>query len=77
MITRARGFAEVCCLPWGSNTLIALGVTMVEVIMKNINNKKMISVIEAMLKEGDILFRLFKLTINKLEVIIYKLKRFQ
>ena len=45
--------------------------------MKNINNKKMISVIEAMLKEGDILFRLFKLTINKLEVIIYKLKRFQ
>ena len=38
MITRVSGFAEVCCLPCGSNTLMALGDTMVEVIIdKNLN----------------------------------------
>jgi hypothetical protein len=67
MMTLVRGFAEVCCLPWGSSTLMALGVTMVEVIMKNISNKKMISVMEAMLKAGDILFLLFKLTTYEIE----------
>jgi hypothetical protein len=39
----------------------------VEVIMKNISNKKMISVMEAMLKAGDILFLLFKLTTYEIE----------
>ena len=59
MITRVSGFADVCCLPCGSNTLIALGETMVEVIIKNISNKNMMSVIDAILKLGDILFLLF------------------
>ena len=59
MITRVSGFAEVCCLPCGSNTLIALGETMVEVIIKNISNKNMMSVMDAILKLGDILFLLF------------------
>jgi len=39
-----------------------LGVTIVEVIMKNISNRKMISVIDAMLKADDILFLRFRLT---------------
>ena len=46
---------------------MALGVTMVEVIMKNINNRKMISVMDAMLKVGDILFLLFRLTGIRIE----------
>ena len=54
-MTRVNGLAEVCCFPCGSNTLMALGETIVEVIMKNINNKKMISVMDAILKLGDIL----------------------
>ncbi|MEI3074357.1 MAG: hypothetical protein V8T40_08885 [Phocaeicola vulgatus] len=59
MITLVSGFAEVCCLPCGSNTLMALGDTMVEVIMKNISNRNMMSVIDAILKLGDILCLLF------------------
>jgi hypothetical protein len=46
---------------------MALGVTMVEVIMKNIKNRKMISVMDAMLKVGDILFLLFRLTGIRIE----------
>ena len=59
MMTRVNGFADVRCFPCGSNTLIALGDTMVEVIMKNISNKNMMSVMDAILKLGDILFLLF------------------
>ena len=60
MITRVNGLAEVCCFPCGNKTLMALGETIVEVIMKNINNKNMMSVMDAILKFGDILFLLFK-----------------
>ena len=73
MITRVRGLAEVCCFPWGRSTLMALGVTIVEVIMKNISNKNTRSVIDDMLKVGDILFLRFKLTMNELKVTNYKL----
>ncbi|EFG18779.1 hypothetical protein M099_2774 [Phocaeicola vulgatus str. 3975 RP4] len=38
---------------------MALGDTMVEVIMKNISNRNMMSVIDAILKLGDILCLLF------------------
>ena len=38
---------------------MALGDTTVEVIIKNISNRKMTSVMEAMLKLGDTLFLLF------------------
>ena len=53
---------------------MALGVTIVEVIMKNISNKNTRSVIDDMLKVGDILFLRFKLTTNELKVINEKLK---
>ena len=59
MMTRVNGFADVCCFPCGSKTLIALGDTIVEVIIKNISNKNMISVMDAILKLGDILCLLF------------------
>ena len=59
MITLVSGRAYVCCLPCGSNTLMALGDTIVEVIIKNINNKNMMSVIDAILKLGDIFCLLF------------------
>lgn len=59
MITRVNGLAEVCCFPCGSNTFMALGDTMVEVIIKNISNKNMMSVIDAILKFGDIFCLLF------------------
>ena len=59
MITRVSGLADVCCFPCGSNTLMALGDTIVEVIIKNISNKNMISVMDAILKLGDILCLLF------------------
>jgi len=55
--------AEVCCLPCGNRTLMALGDTTVEVIIKNISNRKMTSVMEAMLKLGDTLFLLFNPTL--------------
>ena len=38
---------------------MAFGETTVEVIMKNINNKNMMSVIDAILKFGDIFVLLF------------------
>ena len=38
---------------------MALGDTMVEVIIKNISNRNMMSVMDAILKLGDILFLLF------------------
>ena len=59
MITRVNGLADVCCYPCGSNTLMALGDTMVEVIIKNISNKNMMSVMDAILKLGDIFCLLF------------------
>ena len=57
------GLAEVCCLPCGNSTLIALGDTTVEVIIKNISNRNMTSVMEAILKLGDTLFLLFNPTL--------------
>ena len=59
MITLVNGLAEVCCLPCGNNTLIALGDTTVEVIIKKISNRNMTSVIDAILKLGDIFARRF------------------
>jgi hypothetical protein len=53
-MTRVSGLAEVCCFPCGNSTLIALGDTTVEVIIKKISNKKIRSVMEAILKLGDI-----------------------
>jgi hypothetical protein len=55
MMTLVKGFAEVCCFPCGNNTLIALGDTMVDVIIKKISSRKIRSVMDAMLKLGDIL----------------------
>jgi hypothetical protein len=52
MITRETVFAIVCLLPWGRSTLMALGETMVLVIMKNMSNRNMMSVIDAMLNVG-------------------------
>ena len=43
------------CFPCGSNTLIAFGETTVDVIIKKISNRKMTSVMDAILKLGDIL----------------------
>ena len=63
MITRAKGFADVCLLPWGSNTFMALGVTIVDVIMKNINNKKMISVIDDIENVSIVLVFLLSITL--------------
>ena len=50
-----KGLADVCCFPCGSNTLIAFGETTVDVIIKKISNRKMTSVMDAILKLGDIL----------------------
>ena len=55
IITRVKGLADVCCFPCGSNTLIAFGETTVDVIIKKISNRKMTSVMDAILKLGDIL----------------------
>lgn len=54
------GLAEVCSEPCGRSTLMAFGDTMVEVIIKNISSKKIKSVIDDMLKLGDIFCLLFK-----------------
>ena len=43
-----------CCFPCGSNTLIAFGDTTVEVIIKKINSRNITSVMDAILKLGDI-----------------------
>ena len=53
------GFVVVFSFPCGSNTLIEFGDTIVEVIMKKISNRKITSVMDAMLKLGDILDLLF------------------
>ena len=59
MIILTIGFADVCSEPCGSNTLMALGETIVDVIMKNINNRNIRSVIDDMLNVGDIFCLLF------------------
>jgi hypothetical protein len=59
MTTRVSGLADVCCFPCGRSTFIAFGDTTVDVIIKNISSRKMTSVIDAMLKLGDILALLF------------------
>jgi hypothetical protein len=48
---------------------MALGVTIVEVIIKNTNSRNTRSVIDDMLKVGDILFLRLRLTGNELKVI--------
>ena len=50
---------------------MALGVTIVEVIIKNISRRKMMSVIEAMLNVVDILFLRFMLTGIKIKSKTY------
>ena len=45
---------------------MALGVTMVEVIIKNISNRNTRSVMDDMLNEGSILFLRFKPTVFKI-----------
>ena len=62
MMTLAKGFAEVCCELCGNSTLMAFGLTIVDVIIKNISSRKMMSVIDDMLKCGDILFFLFSIS---------------
>ena len=59
MVTRASGLAEVCCLLCGYNTFMALGNTTVDVTIKNISNRNITSVIEAILNVAAILFLLF------------------
>ena len=61
MIIRANGFADVCLLPCGKSTFMALGVTIVDVIMKNINNRKIISVIEDIEKVSIVFVFLFSM----------------
>ena len=51
-VVLAEAFAWVCLLPCGSSTLMALGDTIVLVIMKKISSRKMMSVIDDMLKSG-------------------------
>ena len=43
---RVNGLADVCFEPCGNNTFIAFGVTIVEVIIKNMSNRNIISVID-------------------------------
>ena len=60
MVTRVMGFACACCCDLGNNTCMALGTTMVDVIMKKISNRNITSVIDAMLKFDSMLNRCFK-----------------
>ncbi len=53
------GFAAVCFCACGKVTLMALGITTVEVTIKKMSSRKMTSVIEAMLKFSDTLVLLF------------------
>ena len=69
MITLVSGLADVCCFPCGSNTLIAFGDTTVDVIMKKINSRNITSVMDAILKLGDIL----ALRCNTFQLLIYLL----
>src|SRR5574344_412921 len=57
MVTLVKGLAAVCCLLSGKRILMALGLTTVEVIMKNSNSRNMMSVMEAMLKLASTLVR--------------------
>jgi hypothetical protein len=61
---RTIGFAEVCLLPCGNSTFMALGVTIVDVIIKNINNRNMMSVIDDIEKASIVLVFLFNIIIR-------------
>ena len=52
MVTRVSGLAAVCFLAWGSVTLMAFGMTTVEVTIKKMSSRNMTSVIEAMLNDS-------------------------
>ena len=52
MYTLVMGVAAVCEELCGNNSLMADGVTTVDVIMKNINRRNIKSVIEDMLNDG-------------------------
>lgn len=57
METLLIGFAAVWLLLSGNNNFNALGATNVDVIMKKINSRNTMSVIDDMLKLASILFR--------------------
>ena len=63
MMTRVSGLADVCCELCGSSTLMALGLTIVDVIIKNISSRNMMSVIDDILNCGDTLLRLFSISL--------------
>ena len=63
MMTRVSGLADVCCELCGNNTLMALGLTIVDVIIKNISSRNMMSVIDDILNCGDILFLRFSISL--------------
>ena len=63
MMTRVSGLADVCCELYGSSTLMALGLTIVDVIIKNISSRNMMSVMDDMLNCGDTLLRLFSISL--------------
>ena len=50
MVTRVSGLAAVCFFACGNVTLMAFGMTTVEVTIKKINSRNMTSVMDAMLK---------------------------
>ena len=62
MMTRVNGLADVCCELCGSNTFMAFGLTMADVIMKNISNRNIMSVMDDILNCGDILFLRFSIS---------------
>ena len=61
MTTREMALVVVCFLPCGRRTFIALGATIVLVIIKNMSSKKIMSVIDDILKVGVILVLLFNI----------------
>ena len=52
MTTRAVAFTVVCFFPCGRSTLMALGETIVLVIIKKMSRRNIMSVIDAMLNVG-------------------------
>ena len=56
---RAIGCVWVLSFPWGRFTFIAFGTTMVDVSIKKINSRKMMSVIDDIEKEPMVLVLLF------------------
>jgi hypothetical protein len=59
MVMRAIGCVWTLSLPCGRFTFIALGTTMVDVSIKKINSRKMMSVIDDIEKSPMVLVLLF------------------